>query len=350
MKKRNVPLEALRFIFMIVLCLIHYDYSFEETSLNHGYLCVEFFFVLAGFFMYKFYLEHPEVGTLDFTIRRIKKFFMPVMISFFLMMFIDRKKFFYPPDYICANSLLDKYFAHFHEFFLLQGIGLTNHITIMAPFWFISVLVIGGGILYSVLVNFNKKATSVFIPILVLFGINYNQTDGTLNIVQGIPFIHGLYPPFVRGCVDMGLGIITSYVFYNKIFFFKNHFKLFDLLGCISLIGFSLILFASNNFDYLVIVFLPMIVIMCLNSHSFLTKFFIPHISHIVLWLGGLSMYMFFIHFFVISLIYIICNRIAPFHNIINCFTYVVFVVIAAFLLKQISIFFQNRISFLIIN
>lgn len=145
MKDRKTPLEALRFIFMLVLCMIHYDYDFSITSLHHGYLVVEFFFMLSGFFIYTTYQKHPEKGCLDYTINKGKKFVIPVSICLLLQMLLDRKTYFYLPETVNADTLLDKYFSHMHEFLFLQSIGLTDNKPIIFPLWFISVLIVGGG-------------------------------------------------------------------------------------------------------------------------------------------------------------------------------------------------------------
>ena len=100
MKDRNTPIDALRFLFMFVLCMIHYDYDFSVTSLYHGYFVVEFFFMVSGFYIYTTYQKHPETGCFDYTINKVKKFVVPVSICLLLQMLLDRKSYFYIPDTI----------------------------------------------------------------------------------------------------------------------------------------------------------------------------------------------------------------------------------------------------------
>lgn len=345
---RNIPLEALRFLFMSFLCLAHFDYNFAITSLHHGYLVVEFFFIVSGFFLYRFFISHPEIGTLDFTIHRIKKFVVPVFICLLLIMLLDRKQFFYPPSVVCADTLMDKYFSHIHEFFFLQGIGLTERMPISFPLWFIGVLLVGGGIIHSLLRNYYQKAVSLFIPIMILFAISYNYWDGNLCIGNVVTHIRGIHPSLVRGISEIGLGVMTAHIYARKLYFFNRNTLLLDIWGVICLIGFIIMLFARGNFDYLVYFFIPSTLVMCFNPHSVINRVFASDSTRIITnWLGGLSMYMFFIHGFVGTFIVVYNSNYADTYFRIDIFPYYVMVIVLSYLLKKVSSIIRSHISVL---
>lgn len=69
---KNIPIEAFRFIFICIICLWHC----RELApwLNHGYLAVEFYFILSGFLIYNSFKRHPQIGVQDYTLRKIKRF------------------------------------------------------------------------------------------------------------------------------------------------------------------------------------------------------------------------------------------------------------------------------------
>ena len=71
---KNYAIEAFRFIFICIICLWHCRDA--APWLRHGYIAVEFYFVLSGFFIFQSYRRHQNLGVLDFTWRKIKKFYM----------------------------------------------------------------------------------------------------------------------------------------------------------------------------------------------------------------------------------------------------------------------------------
>jgi len=64
-------IEALRFVFMIMICFWH-CYG-TNGFLNHGYIAVEWFFILSGMLLYHSYLNRNE-GTLTYTLRKYARF------------------------------------------------------------------------------------------------------------------------------------------------------------------------------------------------------------------------------------------------------------------------------------
>lgn len=50
MNKRISSIELLRFVFMSIIVVWH---SFGQTFFKHGYLPVDFFFILSGVFIYE---------------------------------------------------------------------------------------------------------------------------------------------------------------------------------------------------------------------------------------------------------------------------------------------------------
>lgn len=93
--------------------------------------------------------------------------------------------------------------------FFCQCMGLTDRIAINHPLWFLSILIFGGAVLYSILRNCRESATSLVIPLICIVGfpiyLNYGKPQ-----YQTI-----LHPWLVRGVAEMALGIMTA-VFMNR--------------------------------------------------------------------------------------------------------------------------------------
>ena len=51
MEKKNYTIDLLRFIFCIVIMLFHISGEIEGTPFNFGYMGVEFFFIVTGYYL-----------------------------------------------------------------------------------------------------------------------------------------------------------------------------------------------------------------------------------------------------------------------------------------------------------
>ena len=330
---KNYAIEAFRFIFICIICLWHCRDA--APWLCHGYIAVEFYFVLSGFFIFQSYRRHQNLGVLDFTWRKIKKFYIPFFISVVLLMALDRKQYFYCHD-LSADGILITYFSHFHEFFFCQCLGLTDKIAINHPLWFMSILIFGGGILYSLLHNFNQKAISLYIPLICLWGFPFILDNGN-HAFQNQMNLFGIQSWMIRGVADMGLGVLTAYILQVKFESFNRNKILVNSLGVISLFGLFLMTLAKENYDYLAIIFVPLIICSSFVFSSWFKRLFRGDV-----WgkLGELSMYMYFIHLFVASVYWILKGKIEFLCYIqsgLLLILYLLAVVISAWLLKIVS-------------
>ena len=331
--KRNNSVEALRFLFICVICLWHF-HSYA-TWISHGYVAVEFFFMLSGFYLYQSYKKHQEIGVLDYTLHKVKKFMPPFLIAFFLLILLDRKQYIYFPETFAPDAILDRYFIHIHELLLCQSIGLTTLTAVNHPLWFLSVLLLAGGMLYSLLRNYPRKSVSLFIPAFVVFGINYMLMTGSHSLEQfGNSAIPGLNFGFVRGFTEMGLGICLAHVYDSKYSKMVQYRQFINVGGVLFLIGYLLMILSVGNYDYLAFVFIPVILICCHVRGGIFKKLLNYRIfSH----LGALSMYMYFIHLFVAYLYWIATDFLESISDGIIVGAYLATVIVAAYLLRVVS-------------
>ena len=71
-KEKNHSIEALRFLFMLVICCWHRYGS--EGLFPHGYLAVEFYFILSGYLLYKSFSKPNSLSTIDYTLKKVERF------------------------------------------------------------------------------------------------------------------------------------------------------------------------------------------------------------------------------------------------------------------------------------
>ena len=67
---RNTAIEALRFFSIMQIAIWHLDWSF----INAGFLGVEFYFILAGVFLYKNATKPNAPGVIGYTVNKARKF------------------------------------------------------------------------------------------------------------------------------------------------------------------------------------------------------------------------------------------------------------------------------------
>lgn len=85
MKGKNNAVEALRFFFMLMICMWH-EYA-TSGIFKHGYLAVEFFFILSGMLLFRSATKENALGTIDYTLKKIRRFapeYLIVMVFCYL--------------------------------------------------------------------------------------------------------------------------------------------------------------------------------------------------------------------------------------------------------------------------
>lgn len=290
---RNASIDAMRFIFILFLCPVHCP---AVSPFPNGYIAVEFFFVLAGFFIYQSYKKHSDRGTIDFTLKKLKRFLWPLVISLVLLVLLDRKGYIYPHE-LSPDGILSQYFIRIPEFMFCQGLQLIDvgHY-INVTLWFISILLVGGAILFSLLKSFGHKTISVILPLAVLLGITYLKSFGNCGLIwrpqlPGSPFDCNL----IRGIIEMGIGVILAYVYEIKKESFDRYNTLVNVLGLIGLTGMFLIVCAKRNYDTLSLFLIPMIIVACMQPETIYSKLFKNKVWS---WLGGAVYVYLFYSFF----------------------------------------------------
>lgn len=302
--RRNTSIEAMRFLFICLLCPYHCPAV--STLIPGGCIAVEFFFILSGFFIYQSYRRHSEVGTIDFTLCKVRRFSVPMTLSLVLMMLLDRKQYIYLHD-LSPDGIIDQYFSRLPEFLFMSGMQWTDVSMVNVTLWFVSILIIGGGVTYALLREYGENASSVIIPVLSLFGISYLLSFGDNGLSwRGAGGIPGLHCNLVRGLAEMGVGVMIACLYEAKHVAIGRRPHVLSLLSIIGLAGMLLIAMGHKNHDSLALFLVPMIILGCYTQQSWLSRLFRHRLWS---WLGGLSMYMYFFHAFVSASYYIVAAR-----------------------------------------
>ena len=226
---------------------------------SHGYLPVDFYFILSGYFIYNSFARHKQ-STCIYSINKLKKFYFEYIAAFFLILLFQYNKI----DSI--GYIIEK----IPEIILLQNVGIFNGGGINLPLWYMSVLIIGGGLLYSMLNNLSHLSIRIIFPLFILlfYTFIFNENSSIQNWSTNSCF----YMPLLRGMADMMLGIIISYLHQQRIFesFCRSYIGNLTVLISFGLLFY--IIGSQNILDKYVLLFAPIIIIGCMEPNMWLYR------------------------------------------------------------------------------
>lgn len=320
MAKKNTAVEALRFLFMVMICIHHSQYI---DAMHHGYLAVEFYFILSGVFLYRTFIKDKRPGVLDYFVNRLVRFVPEYAIAFFAYTIIGYQSFL---TAYSNHELTDTIMNTINSLFMLNGSGIFKG-GFNTALWFVVVLVIGGSLLYSLL-SYNKRlALTLVFPVMVISYYTYLFSVGdTLerwSIDGGI-----FYNPLWRGMSGLALGVIFWEIFRRKGVELSKGLVNFVSLTSLGLIG--CMVFTVDYFDEYILLLVPCVLIGAFTDGSVLDRFFSQKVW---VFLGGVSFEMYLLHYATMTLTQFVAVH-AGLYMPVKVALYLVLTVLAAILLK----------------
>ena len=212
--ERFYNVDFLRFVLAVIIVMYHgIGKEFMQVSnfypaLKHGYFCVEFFFIIAGFFLFKNIKKDED--TINFVKKRYIRLATPVLIALLLVAIIS---IFIPEIHFNFNENILK-------IFLLQTCGLSYFAGGLAGSgnWFVSVLFCTSIFYFYLYKITDKKIFNFITALLVLFSyvifLNFKGNNHW-----------GLYKDMInvgilRGIGGLGFGYFLAMLYQNE--FLKN--------------------------------------------------------------------------------------------------------------------------------
>ncbi len=215
MTKRNNAIEFFRFLFCCMICLHHFRDFGDGTVFVGGFLGVDIFFVISGFFLMNHFmtreqetLTSPELTAFQYLKRRLDKLVPHHIFSWVIMAFITV---FALKTYSASDVLMYGCW----ELFLLKATSLGNNITINGVTWYLSALVICSYLIYWILCRARARGdregrifSFIIGPVIYFVVTGYLWTArNDLNYwIQSAPILTG---GFLRGISEMSLGCTT---------------------------------------------------------------------------------------------------------------------------------------------
>ena len=301
-KKMN-SIEAFRFIFMLMICIWHYQ---GTKVLAHGYMAVEFFFILSGVLMYFSASKENALGTFDYTMKKVKRFAPDCLL---LIVFVNLRHMILPALLGRKELEVSWLLQALPESLFLQNIGIYTG-GVNFPMWYVSVLLFGGAFVYALL-RYNKRlAISIVLPMIILVGYTYIFNMDKRGRIDGFDLYGGVYTPMLRGVCGISLGVVLGYIFVLKKQCIQ-HVKtwVINALGLFSLCLFLLfeIFPTSQSYDRYLLIVVPFLLLACFMERSLFNKLFSSSCFSI---LGGYSWQMLVYHGRIIIPLYVTLKAI----------------------------------------
>ena len=261
--------EFFRFFFMIWICLIHIWTPFR---ICHGGIGVDFFFISAGFFLFKGF-EKAQLSVFHYSRKRFFRLFPVYIIGVILGYIISIFDHIKDGATISPFGVAESFFT---ESLMIQDTGWFTHLTLGNPVsWYVSVLFIGSILLYAAL-RFNSSLTiNILIP---LFCLGYYTLYAHANYSDITFFDQAIGPVFLplgRGVAGLALGILiakASPALSNCSIREKTFLHLLALVSLVLVIAY--ILFIEENHDTLAIFIFVIIVTSCSIPDSWFNRIF----------------------------------------------------------------------------
>ncbi len=147
--EHNENIDFFRLISCILIALLHFESAMypEKNFFSGGYLAVDFFFIVSGFYLYKNYSVRQEMPIV-YMHNRVKKLYPMYFVGCILAIFYSLLEMLKAHKTI-ADILLF-FIKEIPEILCLQMFGITNQ-WVNFPLWYVSALLLSSIILYSII-------------------------------------------------------------------------------------------------------------------------------------------------------------------------------------------------------
>ena len=290
----NHPINFFRVVFTFIIAFLHFR-TISRTYLYSGYIVVEFFFIISGYFLYHSLIK-KQLDSITFFKKRFKQFWLKTIIVGIILSLFDYKT--------ILDSDLNDISQHFISILaILQSIiPFNDNINAVYPIWYLAVIIYGGGIIYAIIKNF-PELSKVILPLLAFFCYAYLFID-SITIEQ-----NKFLSSFLRGVGSLSIGCILYHL--------KSHIKmrvnLINILSLISVIVSTYILFQKNIHSIIPIICYLFIIWACFTKESLLYKLLNRNIFSK---LSTISFEIFIGHMIVIKFVFFVSRHLLNNHSL----------------------------------
>lgn len=193
MESRTSSLEMLRFVTAMMVALVHFtQFVYEKISfMRYGFVAVEFFLMLSGFFMMREITKNqkdgkviPPYDALFYAVRKAIKIW-GIYIVALIFMFVVR---ILTSDGMSLTDILSELFHFKWEYLMIHMAGYNPSPAfgvdyLLPPGWYLSAMMIATVPAYFLAAKFQKTYSGWIAPLSASLIYTYIiQTQGTLDV------------------------------------------------------------------------------------------------------------------------------------------------------------------------
>ena len=300
--ERNLSADAVKGL-MILLVIFHH--SCLLPFLHHGYLGVDVFFVISGFYLMRHFSLNTESTAFKYTAGRIRRTYLPYLFAFGLACILDYKRLL---SFQGFEGFMETFAPVVSFLSLTEGLEFLVHTPIiLTGGWFLSVLVIGGFLLYGLLEYDERLSTRVVLPFGIIAAYTFLFTKNPAS-VESWYALGAVSMPLLRGCADMGMGIVMYSLIQDNREWMTQKRKGLAVLSLLSMVLFALMLTSPKSYDGFLVIIVPMMLMGVLIQDSPMNAFYRKWKPALMPRIGALSLELYLIHYPMIHIVHSGCK------------------------------------------
>lgn len=192
--ERNYAVDLLKFVGALFLFLLHYYYP--QQLIPQAYLWVEFFFIVAGVFLYKSFDKYQAKPFISIMGSKIERFYPHYCLAIIMFLAYGGGG---------GGHKLIKMLLFFPHIGLSEFVG-------WGTLWFLGVYILVAGFLIAIMKNF-ERSKFLFLAALIFFCASYIEGDSIPNIFfqkteRSLNIPYGVW----RGLSAMSFGVLLGFI------------------------------------------------------------------------------------------------------------------------------------------
>ena len=268
---------------------------------------------------------------MKYTVEKLKRFY-PEYIFVFVIAFLMKFNLL-----LRDRDIVTVFLNAISEGLMIHSVGVFDG-GVNPASWYVSVLMVGGGILYAILYCNKKAALGVLFPLIVLLAYtNILGINGSLEQFSSDNFIALC---LLRGMAGMALGVvIAAFKASYSVSLAKKKWVL-NVACFLAVVIVCIVLFSVKHYDRFALLAFSVLIISCFVPTTFISRIFSYGI-----WvkLGGITFEMLLVH---CPIIWVVNNltrsiKLSPYGIVVLALVYIVIVLICSFILKYVG----NRLN-----
>lgn len=206
--QKNCLLEFWRFVFCMAVLAFHFFIRTEWDYFHAGYLGVEFFFLVSGYFIGAYYEKHQKgqkflirlKSVWTYAVSRIRRLYPLYLLALVFMLVVKTVI-----NGWKAGEIVGAVKNCLAEFFLLQWTTFGNEVLISAG-WFVPAVFFGGLLFVALLALMGRVGGFLIAPLIsiVIYGY-YFRLIGKIDVIFSFHSV-------LRGIAGIGFGVFVYFV------------------------------------------------------------------------------------------------------------------------------------------